>query len=98
MLTTGIGFSWSLAAYEAIVAAMGSAMAAAPIEQAIENALLAFCEVTAHSLPGGRVAMVRARLRPNTIDVLEVEVLAVWAVKALLAHERAQGGSLLTPP
>ncbi len=94
----GIGIFWSHTAGAAMDAAFGSSMEGMiAIEEGLRK-LFVFSEITTHSLPDGGVAVVRARLLADIIDVHEVKVLPVWAIKALLTHEPAQRGSLLAPP
>lgn len=97
-----IGFFWSHTASAAMDAAFGSSMEGPRAIEAGLGKLLTFSEITAHSLPDGRVAVVRAQLVPDIvdviIDVLELEVLPAWAINTLLAHEHARRGTPLTPP
>ena len=97
-----IGIFWSDSASAVMDTAFGSSMEGPRAIEAGLGKLLAFSEITAHSLPDGRVAVVRAQLLPDLvdvlIDVLEIEVLPAWAINTLLAHEHAQRGTPLTPP
>jgi hypothetical protein len=94
----GIGIIWSHSAGAAMDAAFGSSMEGMIAIEAGLRKLFVFSEITTHSLPNGGVAVVRARLLADIIDVQEVEVVPVWAIKALLTYVPAQRGSLLTPP